>query len=172
LVRGATYLRSEGSDDSTDAVVSLVTTISTFSTSRSPSIKLWTIHGTDCSFHSSEFLVLNQGVDDKSYDSKKKHYDLLTKALRVFPRQKVLPRKIWVARAELYSCSSLCVWSLHWSSHKLTIFSSFQVRDPVLLDGRASVPVSMTSSSSGCSALRCRLMSEVRPSLLLRSGSS
>lgn len=49
--------------------------------------------------------MVNQGVSDKIYDSKKKNFDLLTKALKFHPKQTVLPRKIWVARGQLYQAS-------------------------------------------------------------------
>lgn len=56
--------------------------------------------------------VLAQGIDERTWDSKKKNFDLLQKSIKYYAKQRVLPRRIWVARAELYhaSRSRACSW--------------------------------------------------------------
>lgn len=56
--------------------------------------------------------VLAQGIDERTWDSKKKNFDLLSKSIKYYVKQRVLPRRVWVARAELYhaSRSRACSW--------------------------------------------------------------
>lgn len=95
LINAAVYLRSQGGDDSTDAVINLISTVSSF--------------------------MLCQGIDTKTYAARKATYDLLQKSLKMHVRQKVLPRKVWVARAELYSGASFYLTGRRGDTSQLTL---------------------------------------------------
>lgn len=49
--------------------------------------------------------MLAQGIDERTWDSKKKNFDLLQKSIKYYAKQRVLPRRIWIAKAELYHAS-------------------------------------------------------------------
>lgn len=57
--------------------------------------------------------VLACGSDDRTWDFKKKSLALQQTSLKFHSKQRLLPRRVWVARAELYhaSRSRACGWT-------------------------------------------------------------
>ncbi|CED83025.1 Uncharacterized conserved protein [Phaffia rhodozyma] len=87
IVKATTYLRSQAGDDSTDANVATINMISTY--------------------------MLACGSDDRMWEFKKKSLALQQTSLKFHSKQRLLPRRVWVARAELYhaSRSRACGWT-------------------------------------------------------------